>query len=66
MFCVFSAVFLCLSKGFLGFRGGERSLVFWLAFLGLYLNTKEKKIREVREIWVMLGCHAVTITNEDL
>ena len=30
----------------MGFRGVEKSLVFWVVFLGFYLNTKEKKIRE--------------------
>ena len=45
MFGVISAGFLKISRGFLGFRGGKKSLVFWAVFLGIYLNTKEKKIR---------------------
>ena len=43
------SVFSCFSlfsRGFMGFRGAKKSLVFWVVFLGLYLNTKEKKIRE--------------------
>ena len=31
----------------MGRRGVRNSLVFWVVFLGFYLNTKEKKIREV-------------------
>ena len=34
----FQGVFWC-------WEGGEKSLVFWVVFLGIYLNTKEKKIR---------------------
>ena len=51
---MFSAVFLCFSRGFLGFRGGKNSLVFWVVFLGIYLNTKEKKIREMGEIAIVV------------
>ena len=29
----------------MGFRGVKKSLVFWVVFLGFYLNAKEKKIR---------------------
>ena len=29
----------------MGLRGVRKSLVFWVVFLGFYLNTKEKKIR---------------------
>ena len=41
-FSPFSAAFLCFSRGFEGFRGGKKSLVFRVVFLGFYLNTKEK------------------------
>ena len=43
VFRVFSAVFLCFSRGFLGFRGGKNSLVFWVIFLAVYLKTPRKK-----------------------
>ena len=33
---------------FLGNGGVKKSLVFWVVFLGFYLNTKEKKIRVER------------------
>ena len=42
---VFLAVFLCFSRVFLGIERGEKSLVFGVVFLGVYLNTKEWKIR---------------------
>ena len=29
----------------MGLRGANNSLVFWVVFLGIHLNTKEKKIR---------------------
>ena len=47
--CRRTRVFSCFSmvfKGFLAFGGVKKSLVFWVVFLGFYLNTKEKKIRE--------------------
>ena len=47
MFRVFSAVFVCFSWVLLGLRRVEKSLVFWVVFLGFYLNTKEWKIRVV-------------------
>ena len=47
MFRVFSIVFLCFSRVFTGSERGKKSLVFWVVFLGLYLNTKEWKIRAV-------------------
>ena len=46
MFGVFLAVFLSFSRVFIGIERGEKSLVFWVVFLGVYLNTKEWKIRE--------------------
>ena len=49
MFGVFSVFFL-FSRGFLGFRGGGNSLVFWVVFLGIYLNTKEKKIQILKNV----------------
>ena len=45
MFRVFSAVFLCFSRAFIGVERGKKSLVFRVVFLGFYLNTKEWKIR---------------------
>ena len=45
VFRVFSAVFLCFSRVFTGVEWGKKSLVFWVVFLGFYLNTKEWKIR---------------------
>ena len=45
MFRVFSAVFLWFSRVFTGVERGKKSLVFWVVFLGFYLNTKEWKIR---------------------
>ena len=45
MFRVFSTVFLCFSRVFTGIQRGKKSLVFWVVFLGFYLNTKEWKIR---------------------
>ena len=45
MFRVFSAIFLCFSRVFTGVERGKRSLVFWVVFLGFYLNTKDRKIR---------------------
>ena len=46
VFWVFLAVFLCFSRDFMGCGGVRNSLVFWVVFLGIYLNTKEKKIRD--------------------
>ena len=42
MFSVFLGVFW-------GSEGGKNPLVFWVVSHGIYLNTKEKKIREVFE-----------------
>ena len=47
MFGGFSAVSLCFSRGFPGCRRGEKFLVVGAVFLGVYLNTKERKIRVI-------------------
>ena len=52
-FLSFFRIFLCFSRGFWGSEGGKNSLLFWrfslvlAVFLGIYLNTKEKKIRVI-------------------
>ena len=45
MFRVFSGAFLSFSSVFTVVERGEKALVFWMVFLGVYLNTKEWKIR---------------------
>ena len=45
VFQLFSAVFLCSFRVFTGVERGQKSLVFWVFFLGFYLKTKEWKIR---------------------
>ena len=46
MLRVFSAIFLCFSRVVPGVGRGKKSLVFWVVFLGFYLNTREWKVRE--------------------
>ena len=41
----FLLFFLCFFRVFIGIERGKNSLVFWMVFLGFYLNTKEWKIR---------------------
>ena len=49
VFWAFSAVTLCFSRVFTGVERGKKSLVFWVVFLGFYLNTKEWKIRVLQK-----------------
>ena len=57
VFRVFSAIFEGFSRAFTGLERGKKSLVFWVVFLGFYINTKEWKIRvfapEIKMVWVV-------------
>ena len=63
MFRVFSAFVLDFLGVLLSFRGGKKSLVFWVVFLGFYPNTKERKGRAKNLLRLFLTSEVIFISR---